>query len=142
VHAPVPLLDDQLGDPVDRFLARLEPTRSYWRLGWGIIDVPDGYTPVDGTGPPRAADPRPDGLFLRVERETLRRFPRSGAVLFTIRTYVAPLAVVAADAEVAQRLATAVESMPVPVRVYKDLAVVGDELVDHLRSSGGISDRS
>ena len=75
VHAPVPLLDEQLGEPVDRFLARLTPERGYWRLGWGIIDAPDGYAPVDGTVPGRSTPAEPGDLYVRVERETLRRFP-------------------------------------------------------------------
>ena len=31
------------------------------------------------------------GLFLRVERQTLRRLPQSGAIVFTIRVYVTAL---------------------------------------------------
>ena len=55
VHAPVALLNEQLEAPVDRFFERLRPERSYWRLGWGILDTDDWYTPLDGT-----ASPRPD----------------------------------------------------------------------------------
>jgi hypothetical protein len=136
VHAPVPRLDEQLGEPVDRFLARLTPERSYWRLGWGIIDVPDGYTPTDGSAAVRPAAASPDALFVRVERETLRRFPRTGCVLFTIRTYVAAVDDAARDPLARERLALAVEVMPADVREYKDLARVGDELVRFLRREG------
>jgi hypothetical protein len=31
-------------------------------------------------------------MRLRVERQTLRRLPRSGAIVFTIRVYMTPLA--------------------------------------------------
>jgi hypothetical protein len=134
VHEPVPSLNDQLADPIDGVLARLSPERSYWRLGWGLIDVPDHYTPTDGTGPDRPLDPTPDDVHVRVERETLRRFPRTGCVLFTLRTYIAPLADVAADRVHRDRLAAAVDVMPDDVREYKDLAVIGDELVRTLRS--------
>ncbi len=133
VHAPVPRLDEQLGEPVDRFLTRLTPQRSYWRLGWGIIDVPHGYTPTDGTAAVRPTVPSPDALFVRVERETLRRFPRTGCVLFTIRTYLAAVGDAARDPLAGERLALAVEAMPGDVREYKDLARVGDELVRFLR---------
>lgn len=139
VHAPVALLNDQLGDSVDRFLERLAPERAYWRLGWGIIDVPDGYTPVDGTGPHRPSRPRPDDLYVRVERETLRRFPLTDCVLFTIRTYVSPLGVVARDPLARERIAALVDSMPAEVRDYKDLRAIGDDVVRHLRPSGRIS---
>jgi hypothetical protein len=138
VHAPVALLNDQLGDPVARFLERLAPERAYWRLGWGIIDVPDGYTPVDGTGPHRPSRPRPDDLYVRVERETLRRFPLTDCVLFTIRTYVSPLGVVASDPVARERMAGLVDSMPPELRDYKDLRGIGDDVVRYLRSSGRV----
>jgi hypothetical protein len=135
VHEPVALLNEQLAAPVDRVLERLTPGRGYWRLGWGVIDVPDGYTPADGSGVPRPADPQPRDLFVRVERETLRRFPRTNCVLFTIRTYVANIGDVARDPQVGERMATAIEVMPPAVRRYKDLAIVGEELVRFLRSA-------
>jgi hypothetical protein len=135
VHEPVALLNEQLAAPVDRVLERLTPERGYWRLGWGVIDVPDGYTPADGSGMPRPADPQPGDLFVRVERETLRRFPRTNCVLFTIRTYVANIGDVARDPQVGERMATAIEVMPPAVHRYKDLAIVGEELVRFLRSA-------
>ena len=125
--------------PIDRVLERLTPDRGYWRLGWGLVDVPDGYTPADGSGAHRPADPRPAELFVRVERETLRRFPRTNCVLFTIRTYVAAIGDVALDADARQRIATAVEVMPQAVRRYKDLAIIGEDLVRFLRSPPGSS---
>ena len=136
VHQPVALLNEQLADPVDGFIARLRPEQAYWRLGWGLIDVADGYTPADGTGPRRPAAPDPTELFVRVERETLRRFPRTRALLFTIRTYITPLRSVAADPEARDRLARAVATMPDPVREYKDLATLGESVVEFLHAGG------
>jgi hypothetical protein len=73
-------------------------------------------------------------MFLRVERETLRRFPKTNCVLFTIRTYVVPLDTVAAPAA-RSRLADALESMPPDVRGYKDLALTAQSIVDYLRTT-------
>ena len=135
VHAPVAQLNEQLEGPIDGFFDRLTPERSYWRLGWGILDTPDWYTPLDGTAGPRPVDPRPDQLFLRVERETLRRFPATNCVLFTIRTYVTPIPDVAADPAVARRLADALEVIPEDVRRYKDVASTADRLIAALRGA-------
>ena len=132
VHAPVARLNDQLAVPVDRFFDRLRPDRSYWRLGWGILDTADWYTPIDGTAAPRPADLAPEEMFLRVERETLRRFPATNCVLFTIRTYVAPLDTVVTPAA-RSRLAVALEAMPDDVRGYKDLAHTAEGIVAHLQ---------
>ncbi|MFT6763572.1 MAG: hypothetical protein ACJAXA_002233 [Candidatus Aldehydirespiratoraceae bacterium] len=128
VHSPVSRLNNQLEQGVDSFLNRLRPGRSFWRLGWGIIDVPDGYTPPDGSGPARPNDPQPVDLFVRVERETLRRFPNTNCVLFTIRTYIAPMRSVLADQESAVALAAALRAMTSDVREYKDLIALADPL--------------
>jgi len=121
VHAPVAQLNEQLEDAVDGFFDRLRPERSFWRLGWGILDTADGYTPLDGTAAPRPERPTLDDLHVRVERETLRRFPRTRAVLFTIRTYVTPLRSVIADDENREAIARIVDAMPTDVRGYKDI---------------------
>ncbi|WP_158412544.1 heme-dependent oxidative N-demethylase family protein [Ilumatobacter nonamiensis] len=130
VHEPVAQLNDQLEPAVDRFLDRLTPERPFWRLGWGIIDVADGYTPADGTGADRPADPSVGELFVRVERETLRRFPETNCVLFTIRTYIAPIATVLADADSAVALADAVAAMSPGIVEYKALVGHVRPLVD------------
>ncbi len=125
VHDPVAQLNEQLGSGVDRFLDRLEPERPFWRLGWGIIDTADGYTPVSRPGV-LGAEPE---MFVRVERETLRRLPQTNAVLFTIRTYIATLESVAPDPV----LAASLEAMSAGVREYKDLATRVDGLAAALR---------
>ena len=133
VHAPVAQLNEQLEAPIDGFFDRLSPERSFWRLGWGVLDTSQRYTPLDGTAGPRPLDPGPDQLFLRVERETLRRFPTTNCVLFTIRTYVAPILTVADDHAVARRLADSLSSLPDDVRGYKDLGSTAEALISRLR---------
>ena len=129
VHAPVARLNDQLAESVDGFFDRLRPERSFWRLGWGVLDTADGYTPLDGTAAPRPTDPRPSDLYVRVERETLRRFPGTGAVLFTIRTYVTPMSSVVADPDDRRAIATILEAMPDDVRAYKDITALMRSMV-------------
>ena len=124
VHAPVDELNDQLEDAVDGFFDRLRPDRSFWRLGWGILDTADGYTPLDGTAAPRPDDPTIDDAHVRVERETLRRFPLTSAVLFTIRTYVTPLRSVLAKESDRDAIDAIIAAMPDGVLQYKDLSVV------------------
>ncbi len=128
VHAPVAGLNEQLEGRVDRFLDRLHPDRPFWRLGWGIIDVADGYTPADGSGGDRPVDPGPAEMFVRVERETLRRFPETGCVLFTIRTYVSPITSIDPDRD--RTLAESLAAMPAGIRDYKDLADLADPIAE------------
>jgi dimethylamine monooxygenase subunit A len=137
VHAPVSRLNEQLQEPIDRFFARLTPERGFWRLGWGVLDTDDRYQPLDGTAAPRPASPTPADLHLRVERETLRRFPETNCVLFTIRTYVAPLSSLAEDPAEGCRLAEAIEALPDDVADYKQLDAIGAAAADLLRGRTG-----
>jgi hypothetical protein len=135
VHAPVAQLNEQLETPIDRFFDRLTPERSFWRLGWGVTDSAALYAPVDGTAAPRPINPTPDQHVLRVERETLRRFPETNCILFTIRTYVTAIAKVTEDRRVASRLADAVAALPDDVLVYKDLETTATVIVEELRKN-------
>lgn len=125
VHEPVAQLNAQLAGPIDGFFARLRPERSWWRLGWGLLATDQWYLPLDGTAAPTPEFPRVDApdaaerLYLRVERETLRRFPRTGAVLFTIGTTIRPLSHLAGRPDDARRLAEALNAFPDDVAAYK-----------------------
>lgn len=141
VHAPVARLNEQLEQPIDSFLERLVPDKPFWRLGWGVLDTDDPFQPLDGTaaptpGVPMVGDPQvPDRLFLRVERETLRRLARTRCVLFTIRTYIRPLRHLQGRGDDALRLASALENLPADVREYKRTAELTDAAVRWLTSN-------
>jgi len=132
IHRPVPGYDDAIGAPVDQFFARLAPSRLMWRLNWTLLDRGELFQP----DPAVARDVPPghfaDGVILRVERQTLRRLPQSGAVLFTIRTYVRPLGALPPDARA--RLGQAVEALPPAMRAYRGLTRFADDLARWLIS--------
>jgi hypothetical protein len=85
IHAPVPHYDDELRDRVDRFLARLRPGRGVQRRNLSVHDHDTLFAPEPHESPASFTDD-PADVWLRSERQTLRRLPRSGAVLFTIKT--------------------------------------------------------
>ncbi|KDR83519.1 hypothetical protein GALMADRAFT_235712 [Galerina marginata CBS 339.88] len=58
-------------------------------------------------------------IRLRSERQTLRRLPRSGAVVFTIRTYLTPVTTLGREKGVPGRMASAVRSWTDDVGEYK-----------------------
>jgi len=127
VHAPVGLLNEQIEGPIDHFFNRLVPERSWWRLGWGIIDTDDWFAP-DDSQVPRSAD----AWWLRVERESLRRLPRTGAVSFGIRTHVTPLGDL--DETTRRHLASRIERLPDEVAHYKSVADARDAILTDLRT--------
>jgi hypothetical protein len=135
IHAPVPGYADALGGAVDRFFGRIAADKPVWRLNWTIHDSPE---PFQAAGVKRAAPHDfASGVFLRVERQTLRRLPKCGDVLFTIRTYIRPLGEIARDADTARRLASAIENLPASMRDYRSLAHFADALVAWLRARAG-----
>jgi hypothetical protein len=116
VHGPVAHYGTELAPKVDRFLQRLAPDRPVWRRNWSIHDDPTYFLP-DPT-PAREASV-PDGLWLRSERQTLRRLTSAPVVLFTIRTQQVSLSVLAERADVARDMATAIEAWSPELVAYK-----------------------
>ena len=129
VHAPVAFYDQQLAGPADRLLAALPPERILYRFNWNLHDDPALFQPtgMDRTqiDPSITSASAGERLWLRVERQTLRRLPRSLDVLFTIRTHVRPLSSIARRPEVAARLAAALRALPDETYRYKSLRVFG-----------------
>ena len=95
LHAPIHGYEDQLASGVDHFMDRLKAGAIFGRANWFIV-------PTDAkrwvAEPPEVAfahvTPENAGetLFVRSERQTLRRLPATGAILFTIGIYVSSLA--------------------------------------------------
>jgi dimethylamine monooxygenase subunit A len=122
LHAPVAGYAATLARPVDRFFLQLKPGRLVWRLNWGILDRPARFQPTRPAAPasiaPEAAG---QSLWLRVERQTLRKLPRTETVLFTIRTHITRLDRAITSAATAADLAGMVRTMPADTRHYKDI---------------------
>lgn len=70
--------------------------------------------------------------MFRSERQSLRRLPRSGGVVFTIRTYFLPVVEICEEPFVPGRLASAVRSWGEDVARYKGREKYGDVLLEYL----------
>ena len=113
LHAPIAGYEEQLATGVDRFMETLRPGPIYGRCNWFIAATPERRWLPDCPPAEAFAHVTPDNageaLFVRSERQTLRRLPQTGAILFTIGIYVAPLGSLA-PANIAM-LARAVQSL-------------------------------
>ncbi len=135
IHAPVPGYAAAIGGAVDQFFARVAVERPVWRLNWTIHDAHALFQPVPALARAVPRERFADGLFLRVERQTLRRLPQSGDVLFTIRTYVRRLGALAPEA--AERLGQALAALPPEMRAYRGLTRFADDLAQWLLARAG-----
>lgn len=95
LHAPIHGYTDQLASGVDHFMAGLKPGKIFGRCNWFVSPTP--ALRWIAQNPPQQAFAHVTAanagrtLFVRSERQTLRRLPETGAILFTIGVYVAPL---------------------------------------------------
>lgn len=141
IHGPVPGFAERLAAPVDRIFATLAAERPVWRANWSVVedDVlhhPHPRPPV----PDLTAGNAGEALWLRVERQTLRRLPETRAVVFTIRTLVRPLAEVVADPATARALAARVRELDPEAAAYKGLPALAPALLgwlDRRAAAGG-----
>jgi hypothetical protein len=126
IHGPVPGYQDELSRPTTSVFDRLKPDRPFWRLNWTLLDDPDLHQPEgarDTVGGP------PDRWYFRVERQTVRALPVTGAVVFTIRTYVRTLAeMTERHQDFAANLLRALDQAPAPMRAYKGWRGVAERL--------------
>lgn len=137
VHGPVPLYADRLARPVDRFMRHVKAGHVACRLNWSLPDDPALFQPTGkwrtGAQPEITAANAGEKVFLRVERQTLRRLPATGAVLFGIRVHVYPLTRVAHHAA---DLAAAVRALPHEIMHYKSLLPFREALLAWLDKRG------
>ncbi len=134
IHGPVPGFAERLAATVDRFFTGLRVERPVWRTNWSLVDTPELFLPPEHRRWQRAisVDRAGEQLWLRVERQTLRRLPCSGDVVFGIRTHVDPLAAAIDTPAAARALADRVRELPPAMAVYKGIAPIRAPLLGYL----------
>ena len=116
IHAPVPGYAAQIADTVDRFLARLRPQRAFVRDNWGLATSPALYLPEPIAPAWIGAE---QSLYYRREEQSFLKLPRTGAVIFSIRTTITPWAKV--PTRTREAIAAAVQTLSPEWLAYKAL---------------------
>jgi dimethylamine monooxygenase subunit A len=128
LHSPVPDGDFGLAARIARVFGNLQSDTILERYNWTVQWSDARFTP-DGSLLRKEAAKAPiqqtgDNLFLRVERQTIRRLPTTGAILFTIRIRLTKLSHLLADPNHATAFGDAWLSASDRVRHYKKWAVL------------------
>lgn len=136
IHAPVPGYAETLARSADRFFDAMTPGRAVWRVNWSLSDRPDLFQPLryGAPRPPAAvtAQNAGDTVWIRIERQTLRRFERSDAILFTIRVHRRRLRSLRHAPDAAAGLVGALRSMDAELHGYKSLPPLHDAVIAFL----------
>lgn len=89
IHEPVDRYDENMGKRVDRVFSMLQPDQAVWRANLLCYNDPNLFQ-QRSEGEQRPFD-RDKPVWVRVERQTLRRLGVSPAVVFTIHTWLVPI---------------------------------------------------
>ncbi|MCJ1479760.1 hypothetical protein MMC13_008446 [Lambiella insularis] len=136
----VPGFKNKLERGMMDFFRRIQPNRPVLRNNY-FIQVDDKLAWSDSIGPEdedgigwNTADKNKaiENHWFRSERQSLRRLPRSGGVVFTIRTYFHPITEISLQSYVPGRLASAIRSWGDDVARYKGRDKYQDILLEYL----------
>lgn len=142
IHAPAPGFVGKMAGMVARIFDSLKPGQLVERFNWSIY----------GDGRLRHAQAKHDllqrfpsgqsaaGLHIRVERQTLRRLPGSGDILFTVRVHLDPASAFARNArgrELARALRGQLAALDHDQLAYKGLVEVRERLLATLDALSG-----
>ena len=141
IHKPVPDYSEKLSRPVDSFFNRIDVDRPVWRVNWSLTTDPTMFQPVrqkhSASELHITSKNAGDQVYMRCERQTLRRLPHTGWILFTIKTYLDKVSKLHKYPKEAQNLSSLLRSAPTSLLSYKNinhflepLLVYLDELAD------------
>ena len=137
IHAPVPFYKEQLQITVNNFFNQMPYDEIYARRNWSLYE--NSFLRQDGTEQNSEGIKKTitsqnagDRLWLRVERQTLRKLKGTGAILFTIRIHLRQLKYVVNFEGVASRLAQALLALPPKMQEYKRTDVFADSAQTYL----------
>jgi hypothetical protein len=142
VHAPVPGFGagTRNAELIARMFDNLRPETPMIRWNWSVYGDAELFHPHNSPARRFGPSARAENVFLRVERQTLRRLPQSRDILFTIRVIVDPLEQLERHSNaprIARALIDQLLSFNAEQLDYKGLTLERDRLVARLREIAG-----
>jgi hypothetical protein len=147
IHVPTPQVSMHAVTAGYRLLDHLKLNRTVWRLSWnfrltGELDLSSRYQQridedLDRRGPLLRPELAGSEVFIRIERQTFTRLPRSRKILFGIYTEVSPLEAEAADPKRAGQILRVLQEAPREVKDYKGITPIEGAITGYLESRIG-----
>ncbi len=139
IHAPVPDFNagTRNADLITRMFDNLRPDRSVYRMNWSLQPGDEMYHPLAShqKGALYTDDDLATHCHIRVERQTLRKLPMSGDILFTIRIYLDPVNALKKHPQcraVAEAFCRQLEALNPAQSNYKGIMTIRERLIDTL----------
>jgi dimethylamine monooxygenase subunit A len=140
IHGPVPGFGPGTRNAslINRMFDNLRVEQPVIRWNWSLYGDNKLYHPAsDNQMKNRFGEGKIDGrVFMRLERQTLRKLPKTGAILFTIRIYIDPLEVLTTHTDgkaLAQAIANQLDALTPEELGYKGLVGEKDRLLARLK---------
>lgn len=138
-HGPVPRITEMgILERALKFLKRLRVGHPVRRLNWTLTVNPRLETSAESLpewAPDRksvTAENVGRKVFMRVEQQPLHRLPRSNAIVFPVRTYLASLEELASVPKWGRRLHRVMRDLDPAHKDYKGFALYYDHMVNYL----------
>lgn len=145
IHRPVPGFSEGTRNAglIERMFDNLSPEQPVIRWNWSLYGDDRLYHPVSDHGMKRrfGDDTEPRNIKLRLERQTLRKLPASGGLVFTIRIHVDPLEALETHPEgpaLAASIAAQVLALSNEEIAYKGLEGERERLTKRLHRIAGL----
>ena len=143
IHKPVPGFGEgtRNAELIARMFDKLQPNQPVIRWNWSLYGDANLYHPVSDHGMKRRFGEKGDQIVLRLERQTLRKMPVSGDLLFTIRIHNDPLEILESHPDggkLASAIAAQVAAFSASEVAYKGIEDEREALLTRLNRIAGL----
>ena len=140
IHGPVPGFGEgtRNAELINRMFDSMRPETPMLRWNWSLYGDDRLFHPETASAGSRrfGSGPIADPVFLRTERQTLRRLPQSGDILFTVRIGIDPLSTLeqhSRRSQIATALLTELVALNDEQLAYKGMTAELDRVLERLR---------
>ena len=134
IHSGVPGYKEKIDSRVEKIFTNLPDEKIFERFNWSIFDSPELFQPAQSKSLVEIKNIDPKNLFLRVERQTIRRLNKSKSILFTVRVHVDQITAVLSCEKTIAALLLAIKSLDEDMKSYKVIKPFEENLINWLKS--------
>ncbi|KAG4440519.1 hypothetical protein IFR05_003989 [Cadophora sp. M221] len=118
IHGPVPLWSLKLRKSMEKFFLSLKVSNPVQRNNY-FVQIDDTMFQQEPFADSSELPPKIEDIRIRHERQTLRRLPRTGAIMFLVRTYLMPITELENELDNLYSLRSAINAWPAEMAKYK-----------------------